>query len=617
MAEIEQSAADKELFERYIVDLFPIAWKAAREHFDRANEDVALYEQEPDPNSTTLSDISLAEAKKFVDQAMPPIWFHLMGSENPFEFIPADKTVSYEKARNVRDLILYNMNSVMGLKTEGYLTLKDAVKLGKGYGIIEPKLVTPPTSEESIVFVGNEQIRTRDMAVGETVMVSNYTHIPFGQTIPTPDGKTPEEVSCVYVLRFYPEYDFRRMLDKTLWPDSPYSGDADAIINYARSNMMDGYIRSPRQVAAQIANQGRTVPDMMNTGNGRNTPVSVPVLCCYARNEHTFFACDKFVIYHKKSRFQTLRCPLVVATFDPDGNQWFTPGIIRPRKSMILGVEAFYNGLADLLSMHLKPHQIVNEDAIVDGESPDLQPYGKTRITGSYKTGDVVSWVTPPPLPPFLLEVGSRLEEFQDSSAGQPKSLHGQGTAGLVRGGSGAMESLMQSTSGREKLTTMHIENGWYTSVIEQTLILCQMLAEDKQMLPKLQYNPATGKNDLGWVEITKDDIRQVYKIQLSFIEKLANPLAEMNRNTMLYDRLIQNENYNRKELGALLVGNTKQLHQLTAGVNPQENMAAMLAQAGKQPTAGAGAGAGGPAGAPGMPPAVAGAGMAPGGLEQ
>ena len=115
----EQSDADKKLYEKYIVHLFPIAWKAAREFFDRANEDNALYEQEPNLDSPTLSDITLGEAKKFVDQALPSIWFRLMGSDNPFEFIPSSKNISFEKARKVRDWILFNLMTVMGFQTEG------------------------------------------------------------------------------------------------------------------------------------------------------------------------------------------------------------------------------------------------------------------------------------------------------------------------------------------------------------------------------------------------------------------------------------------------------------------------------------------------------------------
>jgi len=607
---MEQSASDKKLVEKYISHIFPLAWKATRKFFDRANEDNSLYEQELDLDSPSLSDITLGEAKKFVDQALPAIWFRLMGSENPFELIPSIKTIAFEKARKVRDWVLFNLTTVMGFKTEGYLTLKDAVKYGKGYMIIEPKFITPPVSDEKTVFVGNRQVKTRDMNVGKTIMVPGCTYIPFGSVIPTPDGKNPDEVSVTYVLRFKPEDEFRNMLDKKLNPESPFTGNADEIIKYARSSLMNGYVRSPRQIAAQIANKDRTTSEEMNNGASKDTPVSVPILCAYGRKEHVWFACDRFPIYHKKSKPQTLRSPLVVATFDPDGSSWFTPGIIHPRRRMIAGVESFYQAVMDILTMHLHPHQVVNRDNLVNaGESPTLQPYGKTLITGAQKAGDVVSWATPPALPSFLLEIGSRLEEFDTASVGQPKSLHGQGTAGLVRGGSGAMESLQQSTSGREKLAASHFENGFYTAVVEQALILCQQLANDKDVMPQLAVDATTGETDLKWIEITRDDIRQVYRVSLSFTEKMSNQLAELNRQSLIYDRGIQNPFVNKKEAFALLVGNTRQFAQLTSGVNVEENIRQTQAMAGK-PT-------GAEAGSPPEIPSVAGAGASAGGLSQ
>ena len=251
------SDIDQKLYERLIVNLFPIAWRETRPYFDRANEDRALYEQELDPDRSTLSSISLGEAKKFVDCAISPLMAGIFGSENPFEFIPGDKSITYETARKVRDWVLHNMKAVMNVEQEGFLTIKDALKFGVGYGILEAKWITPPVSEEKIVFAGNEQIKTRDMDVGEPIMIPSYTYLPFGSVIPTPDGKNPDEVSYTYVLRFFPEDDFRNMLNKKLNPNTPFKGDADNIIKYARANVMDGYVRSPRQIAAMIANQNR------------------------------------------------------------------------------------------------------------------------------------------------------------------------------------------------------------------------------------------------------------------------------------------------------------------------------------------------------------------------
>jgi len=600
--------SDKTL-KKYI-RLFEISWKEARDYFTRANEDIAQYEQDIDLNSwPTLSEITLGEAKKFVDQSVPTLMSYIFGDDNPFVIIPADKKIDYTTARKIRDFILYNMRVNMRIETNGFLTIKDAVKLGKGYGIVEPKIVTPPISEEQIVITGNERLTNRVMEIGKPELVPSYSYLSFGSVIPTPDGANPDEVSCVFVLRMYQEETFRKMFDKRLNPDTPFEGNVEKIIEYSRQRIFNGYLSTPRQIAAQIANQNRAPYDMMNEA-GSNTPVIIPVLQCYARDEHVWFAADKFKIYHVKSKYQTLRCPVVAATFEPDGIEWFTPGIIRPRRRMIMGVETFYNALMDLMTMVLHPHQIINRDALLgEGENTDLQPYGKTHISGSYKAGDVITWAQLPPLPAVLFEVGNKLEEFDASSAGQPRALQGQGTPGLVRGGSGAMESLLQTSTGRDKLSAKHIENGWYTSVVENTLILCQMLAKDNDFMPRLQYNPEDKGDKLEYVEITKDDIRRVYRIQLSFTEKMRNEMAEATIRSMKYDRIIENEKINREEAIAYLIGNDKDYNRLTSGVNVQENIAAMQAMAAAQRR---------PAGGTATPeqPIPGGAGTAMGGLE-
>jgi len=590
--------------------LFELSWKEARSFMDRANEDVAQYEQEINlANWPTLSEITLAEAKKFVDQGVPPIMARMFGADLPLEMIPADKDISYDTARKIRDWVIYNMRVNLGIETTGYLTIKDAVKLGKGYGIVDPKIITPPSSNQQVVLTGGEEVQNRVMGVGEPQLVPGYTYLPFGTVIPTPDGATPDEVTCTFVLRFYQEEPFRKMFDKRLNPDTPFEGDINKIIDTARSKIFNGYLNTPRQIAANIASKERVVTDALNEA-GSDTPVMIPVLQCYARDEHVWFACDRYKIYHVKSKYQTLRSPVVTATFDPDGNSWFTPGIIRPRRRMIMGVETFTNAVMDMISGVLHPHAVVNQDALVDPNSKvSLSPWGETKITGGFKTGDVISWAQLPPLPPYIFQVGNKLEEFDTASIGQPRSLQGQGTPGLVRGGSGAMESLMQSSSGREKLTAQHFENGWYGSVVENTLILCQMLAKDKEFLPEINYTPES-KKKFNYSEITRDDIRRVYRVQLSFSEKMRNEMAEASIRSMKYDRLIQNENYNREELAAWLLGDDKLTKRLTAGASKEANIQMMQAL-----TQRGGAGVGGGAGVPPEQTIPGGAGTALGGL--
>jgi len=601
------------LLNKYL-KLFQLSWKAARPFFDRANEDVAQFEQDINPETwPTMSEITLAQARLFVDQALPPIVSGLFGAENPFELLPTDNQITYETARKIRDWVLYNMLTNMRLETEGYLSIKEGVKLGKGYGIVEPQIITPPISEQQMIIAGAnaEEITNRVMGRGIAELVPGYSYLPFGTVIPTPDGAHPDNVSCTFVLRMYQEERFRKMFDKKLNPDTPFEGDVEKIIERARMKMFNGYLSTPRQIATQIANQSQTPMDSMNEA-GSDTPVIIPVLQCYAHDEHVWFACDKFKIYHVKSKYQTLRSPVVDVTFDPDGNDWFTPGIIRPRRRMIMGVENFHNGIMDLISMILHPHGVVNRDALLsEEEKTDLQPYGKTYITGGFKTTDVVTWAQLPPMPPQLFEAGRNLDERNEASAGQPRSLQGQGTPGLVRGGSGAMEALSAGTSGREKMQTGHVEKGWYSAVAENALVLCQMLAKKKQYLPVLKYTPEDKKqkSKYDFAEITRDDIRRVYLVRLGFTEKMKNELAEITRKAMIYDRGIQNENVNRSEAFAWLVGNDKDYTRLTAGANAKENIATMQALAAR-------AGARPGAGAPAEQPAIGGAGTTMGGLQ-
>ena len=606
--------SDKKL--RKYLALFRLAWKEARPYFDLANEDVRMFNQDVNPDRPTLSDITLAQARLFVDQALPPLMSRLFDADNPFDLIPTDAKIEYETARKIRDLVLYNMRTHMQIERNGYLTLREAVKLGKGYGIIEPRIITPPISEEQIVMTGNEEVRNRVMGIGKTELVPGYTCLPFGTVIPTPDGATPDDVSCVFVLRMFQEEPFRKMFDKKLNPDTPFEGPVEKIIERARSKIFNGYLATPRQIATQIASLQRSPAQAMNE-SGSDTPVIIPVLQCFSRDEHVWFACDQFEIYSAKAKYQTLRNPVVAATFDPDGSQWFTPGIIRPRRRMIMGSEDFFNAIMDMISMSLHPHQIVNRDALIsEDQKTDMQPYGRTYISGSAKAADVISWAQLPQLPAYVFEAGNKLEEHDTASVGQPKSLQGQGTPGLVRGGSGAMESLLQSTSGREKLTARHVEQGWYSSVVENTLVLSQMLAKDKQYLPAIKYNPENkggkNKNEFNFSEITRSDIRRVYSVQLSFTDKMRNEMAEFSMKTAKYDRLVENENVNRQEALAWLIGNDRDYNRLTAGVNPEDNLKTMQALAQAQQAKPAGGTS--PAAASEIP-AIGGAGAALGGL--
>lgn len=589
---------------------FKLAWEATQKHFERANEDRKLFEQELDASThPTLAEMTLGHARLLVDQALPSLVQYILGAENPFVFIPQDADVSYATARKVRDRILFDMLTVMRLSCKAYLTFKDAVKFGKGYGIIEPKWITPPVVQGIRTMTADKMVRLREMGRGKPEMVPEYTYIPFNWVIPTPDGSQPEDVSCVFVLRLFPEGQFREFFSA---PGSQFEGSPDKIIEYCRRSPFNGYISQARQIGAEIANYDKPEHEYMrSSGATKDTPVLVPVLMCLAPDEHVWIAGDKFKIYQATSKYQTLRRGVVAATYDPDGTQWFTPGIINPRRRMIKGIQDYYGAMLDIVSMILHPAYIVDKEKFANSDDiPTLGPYREFQVHGD--PTNAISWVQPAPIPEYSVRSGEKLEEHCAASAGQPRQLMGQGTPGMVRGGSGAMESMLQNVSGREKLVSQHIEEGWYAGVVENTLILDQIIAPERSWVSQLVYDPSTKKQDVERLEITRDDIRQVYRVQMTFTDKMRNKMAEHGMRVAIYDRCIENPMVNREEAVSYLVDNDKDFKRLTSGVDVEANIKMMQQIAGTVPKAGP---PGETAGLPNEMPTVAGAGLAGGGL--
>jgi len=561
---------------------------------------MALYNQEINPDTwATLSEMTLGDARKMVDQILPVIMMYMFGADAPFEMIPSEKKVDYAVAEKLRKYLLYTMLTTMQLERKGYMTIRTAVQLGSAYGIVEPEMITPPISQEKMIKGVDTDVTHREMGIGAERMIHAYHTLPFGSVIPTPDGVTPEEVSCTFVLRQYNEQAFRKMMKQ-----DAYDGPVGEIVERARLKRFNGSLSYPRQIAANIAGYDNARYNMMNEATSDKTPVIIPVLQCYAPDEHVFFACDKFMIYHAKNKYQTLRNPVIKATFDPEPEQWFSPGIIRPRFNMITNREAFINSIMDIMTQYLHPHKLINNSVLVnESDSADYEPYGETRVIGDPK--QAVSWIFPPAVPSQVFETGNIVETQMNSSAGQPANMQGQGTPGLVRGGSGAMESLYERISGREKLSGKHLENGWYRDIIEHTLILAQLINEN-ETFQTLGFNKDKKSYEVVTTEITKDEIRHVYRVQLTFLDKMRNQMADSSIRQANYDRLLQNENVDRIEAIKYLLGDERISDRIMRAADPNANLAVMQQLQG----------GGGVEGAPALPAGAEGAGVAGGGLE-
>jgi hypothetical protein len=121
------------------------------------------------------------------------------------------------------------------------------------------------------------------------------------------------------------------------------------------------------------------------------------------------------------------------------------------------------------------------------------------------------------------------------ANAQQPTAFS---SPGLVRGGANALETLIQSSTGRQMLAGCVLKTGGYKATVEKTLILKQMLVgEPGDTIVLENVNPTTGKTDYVEVTTSMEDYRNTFRVELNFPEARWNSAASMANRTAYFDR--------------------------------------------------------------------------------
>jgi hypothetical protein len=525
-----------------ILQQFKLAYDAVVPHWQRMQRLQASYENMIDLATwPTMSEIPVPLMFMTVEQALPYAMDYLFPDNKFVELTPRDSGVPRSAVENAESALHYTLLRKMQLKKTGFKTIKDCYKLGVGYGLVEPRIVTPPVAMTNrAMYQGRVMARKRQMALGEPVLMESYRYISPGQVVPMPDGADPESVSGYFILEVYNEHDFRKMYkqSKTVYGKSVYKGDPDKIVKEAEAKNF----HSNLQMADFMAILGGI--DLLKTNNGQKTGcVQVPVLKFYTKNRCVWIANGTTKMYEVKDKYQTLRGPLVKASAWPDGDRWFPMSITEASEKLSYGVNVFFNAMMDLTTKHLNPQRVINDRAVLDGRKLSRDPFADIHATTDAR--EAVSYLTPPPMPQQLFSMGDMLQNWHAQTNAQPLALNGQGSAGLVRGGINAFESLLQNPIGREKLASSLLELGWLNDVVERTIILMQIMAPDAgQKIVNTEYDPMT--NDRVFVEktITQEDLRQVYDFDINLRAKLRNSIAEFGNRAALFDRLMQYPQY-------------------------------------------------------------------------
>jgi len=583
-----------------------------------------------------MSEMTLGGAYRIVQNALPNLLFSVLWApEYPFSLIPDDASLDDENsmalARKTREWLIYNLRDRMKVDARGVATAFDGVKLGVGYGVVEPvEIFTVDRTQTTARMANGKTATTYALDIAEPKTILRYRAPAFGSILPTPDGSQPDDCSCVTWIDVIDEVSFREMFKSE---DSSFLGNPEKIIEYAKANGYDATTFTLRSIIAKLS--GFKSDHISRYGMERRNCKGItliPIVKQFRKDRHIWVACDKFVIYKSDRTPQTLQCPILKYTFSPEGDNWFTRGIINPNSDLIRNNEMWENAMLDYFSLHLHPHQIINSELLPESDaSEDLQPYAKTYVRGEPSRAQ--AFVTPPLLPPSVTSIGDRIQSYINENTAQHSQ---QATPGILRGGSQALDAVNQTNTDRERMLAKHLENTWYSSLIQLTLIYSSIYASGDEKFRVVQTEndesrktrletPAgkkikrkVGDRYFETIRITKDDLAHVWRVSIDFRDKLKNFLTESSHRLQVYDRLVNDPEVNTEELKYYLVGDEAQVKKLMAGVDREGRMKDIerLASAGvaKQPLAATAPGGNlGGGGAP-MPSAATG-GMGPQGM--
>lgn len=551
-------------------------WTGGGSFFNKAQRASMAYERVIDSSRwQTRSEVYFGFAKTAVDVMLPNVLWYIFNEDNLFNLVPMNTEATYEEAQKTRDYLHYELNSVMNVWLKAYPTVKDAAKLGCGYGMVDVEYVTP--WEWVTTEVKGIPIPIVAMKSSKPIYQPRYRYIRFPRILPSPGGGgSPEDRDWVIFVDHVPENELKAMMDD---PNCPVKGDYEKIVARTRDGYLDGRICSLTSLYSRLCQDGTSLqmPDLQNTAGAeaaKKMPCLVPVIKYYGKSHHIWLANGETPIYDVQNSAQTLRNPVLKATVYPDGDEWFADGIISANEDMFEVNNIVANTILDLVDVISRPRFAKNKQ-MVPGELA-LGPWGVTDVFGPVR--DAIVPLDIARVPPELVAILDRLQEFQARSTGHTQQLEGQGAAGLMRGGAGAFESLLATTGNRDKLAADVLDMCLIKPLVENLLLVEQLVAGQDGERSYQRRNAKKESQEPGsvWYDnlsITSADLRKTYRVEISLKDKLRNTLADMNQRATIAQVIMTNPLWTRmvnmEALMDYLVGNRVLSQQLRVGANP------------------------------------------------
>lgn len=463
----------------------------------------------------TWSKVAIPNHFAFVQEALPSaldlIW---PDSQNTYTLIPVDPDADAEAVDRVEWALNFMVRERMKAKWATLPTITNALKTGLGYAAVTPYNVTPLAATNTrILRNGREVSARRGLGIGrkqKTVMLEN---VGLGEIVVSDDGTDfngHDSVSYAFRFKFYSEKAFRRLLSNLQLDaeDVDVEGNADKIIEEARN--FGFYSEVPIESLVRELG-GISIGDRNNWG-GDKIGVVIPVIQCFGEQEHVWIANGTTVIHHVKDEVETLYRPLVKASVTVDSGKWHPMNPAEAGQAIASGQNLYYNMLMDFVWRALNPYMVYNVDKF-GGKPPVVGRNGEIAVHGPIT--DSMDFPQSPTLQQGHLAMESLLTRLYARSTGHPDQMQ-QPTPGMVRGGLHALESLLNTTAGRNRLAGMIVEMGFVQPIGLLTLIDMQLMADGEGMtFTEREYDNESGKSRIERRTVTIDDLNHAYEVSV------------------------------------------------------------------------------------------------------
>lgn len=461
--------------------LFDVCYREAIPYFERAVEVQNAYEEGPE--SERGSDVNFPLIWQLVESALPTLWSGAFPRANFIKAI-SSKKMKYDALRDI-ERFAEGRVQMSDIRGRGLMTVKDALKFGRGYGLVETQTMNMPAEVLSILVGGNGVSAGEMQQVDNYVDVAKYVYLPYYCVIPTPETDNVEDVSGVFVFRPLTEIQVRTMYaaDEALPKEQrKLKLSAESVLKRTEDLKLNARAWPLFHLFSRLGGNNNAVKryekmsDIMRAQemyDSKSSVTVVPVIQCKFQDEEVWLANGDQIIYEQKG-VNAIRKDLVTASIFPDSDNWWCHGIGSRALDLDAAENIMFQMILDIAARFGDPVKMINA-TLLENPPENVMP-GDTLRARSMASGQRgIEYITGPDIPQSMIAMGMQMMDQGTRTAGINPQALGQGSPGVMRAGSAGFESWLSTATGREKLMENNIREGWLLPAIQLIMLQTKM----------------------------------------------------------------------------------------------------------------------------------------------